>query len=262
MPSPTEATPASSCDSISHSPAPPWPAVSYYLERIAQLTNKTNQFNLTALRYSLADIEAISADSQYIGLYGKLSDRFGDNGLISIVLGRKEGAKMHLDLWLMSCRVLKRDMEIGMLDALVERAGAAGVETLLGYYIPTKKNGIVADHYEKLGFTRQPSSTNDPEASAFALSIAGYTPRNGLVKVTELVHGHRLGVNDGHRSPTQLQRSITIKVDHRVWRRWHITLAQFITTFLYTLIVKSFRKATLFNASIVLLQAMAIAGIR
>ncbi len=160
-----------------------------YLERIAQLTNKTNQFNLTTRRYSLADIESIASDSQYISLYGKLSDRFGDNGLISIVLGRKEGSAMHLDLWLMSCRVLKRDMEIAMLDALVERAQAAGVETLLGYYIPTKKNGMVADHYEKLGFIQQPSGASNPDASVFALPVAGYTPRNSHIKVTELVHG-------------------------------------------------------------------------
>ena len=65
----------------------------------------------------------ISKDSQYIGLYGRLSDRFGDNGLISIVLGRQEAATLHLDLWLMSCRVLKRDMEFAMLDAVVERRG-------------------------------------------------------------------------------------------------------------------------------------------
>ena len=81
-----------------------------YLERIAQLTNKTNQFNLTTRRYTLAEMEAISRDPAYLGIYGKLSDRFGDNGLISIVLGRRDDDLLHLDLWLMSCRVLKRDM--------------------------------------------------------------------------------------------------------------------------------------------------------
>jgi FkbH-like protein len=158
-----------------------------YLERIAQLTNKTNQFNLTTRRYTLAEIEEIATDRRYIGLYGKLSDRFGDNGLISIVLGRKEGATLHLDLWLMSCRVLKRDMEFAMLDAIVQHAQAAGIETLLGYYLPTKKNGMVADHYEKLGFTRPSASTAD--ASVFALSLPGYTPKNHHIKVMELIHG-------------------------------------------------------------------------
>ena len=95
-----------------------------YMERIAQLTNKTNQFNLTTRRYTLAEMEAIARDPQYIGLYGRLADKFGDNGLISVVLGRREGSMLHLDLWLMSCRVLKRDMELAMLDALAERAQA------------------------------------------------------------------------------------------------------------------------------------------
>ena len=152
-----------------------------YLDRIAQLTNKTNQFNLTTRRYTLAEIESISKDDRYIGLYGRLIDRFGDNGLISIVLGRKEDAMLHLDLWLMSCRVLKRDMEFAMLDTLVERAAEAGIDTLVGYYLPTRKNGMVADHYEKLGFTRLISSPVD--APIFSLSVSGYSPRNTHIKV-------------------------------------------------------------------------------
>ena len=89
----------------------------------------------------------------------------------------------------MSCRVLKRDMEFAMLDAVVERARAAGIETLLGYYLPTKKNGMVADHYEKLGFTRLASDAGGDDAPVFSLSLAGYTPRNSHIKVTELIHG-------------------------------------------------------------------------
>lgn len=158
-----------------------------YLDRIAQLTNKTNQFNLTTRRYTLAEIEAISVDSRYVGLYGRLSDRFGDNGLISIVLGRAEGTTLHLDLWLMSCRVLKRDMEFAMLDAIVERAKVAGIDTLLGYYLPTRKNVMVADHYEKLGFTSRSSSVDD--GSVFYLSVSEYVPRNTHIKVAELIHG-------------------------------------------------------------------------
>jgi FkbH-like protein len=151
------------------------------------LTNKTNQFNLTTRRYTLAEIEAISKDKNYIGLYGKLSDRFGDNGLISIVLGRKEAATLHLDLWLMSCRVLKRDMEVAMLDAMVERAARAGIDTLVGYYLPTRKNEMVADHYEKLGFIRLNSSPAD--APVFTLSVPSYSPRNTHIKVLELIYG-------------------------------------------------------------------------
>jgi len=162
---------------------------SVYLERIAQLTNKTNQFNLTTKRYTLAEIESIATDSRYIGLYGKLSDRFGDNGLISIVLGRKEGTTLHLDLWLMSCRVLKRDMELAMLDALVERARAAGIEILVGYYSPTKKNGMVAQHYAKLGFARMDPNAEAGSTQIFSLPLATYTTRNSHIQVAELIHG-------------------------------------------------------------------------
>jgi FkbH-like protein len=108
-----------------------------YLERIAQLTNKTNQFNLTTRRYTLADMEAVAQDENVIALYGKLADRFGDNGLISVVMGRLTGTELHMELWLMSCRVLKRDMEVAMLDVLVSRARNKGVRTICGYYFPT-----------------------------------------------------------------------------------------------------------------------------
>jgi FkbH-like protein len=161
---------------------------SLYLERITQLTNKSNQFNLTTRRYTLAEMEAIMQDERYIGLYGKLSDRFGDNGLISIVLGRREHDVLHIDLWLMSCRVLKRDMELAMLDLLVEHAKAANITSLRGYYFPTKKNGMVADHYEKLGFQQY---SLDPESknSVWTLDIQTYTLRNRHIKILEAVRG-------------------------------------------------------------------------
>ncbi len=123
-----------------------------YIERIAQLTNKSNQFNLTGRRYTLAEMESLMADQGFIALYGRLADRFGDNGLISVVLGRKEGSALHMDLWLMSCRVLKREMEFAMLEALIARARAAAIDRILGYFIPTKKNAMVAGHYQALGF--------------------------------------------------------------------------------------------------------------
>jgi FkbH-like protein len=159
-----------------------------YLERITQLTNKTNQFNLTTRRYTLAEIGAIAADPRYIAIYGRLLDRFGDNGLVSIVLGCREGEELHLDLWLMSCRVLKRDMELAMLDALVDRARAMSLRTLKGFYLPTRKNGMVADHYEKLGFARvslDPASN----ASAWSLDVPSYAARNRHIRILELVHG-------------------------------------------------------------------------
>ena len=158
-----------------------------YIERITQLTNKTNQFNLTTKRYTLAAMEAVLQDRSAIGLYGKLSDRFGDNGLISVLLGRKDGAVLDIELWLMSCRVLKRDMELAMLDELVVRAEAAGLKSLRGHYLPTKKNGMVADHYQKLGFATE--ATLEDGSAVYTLEIATYIPRNKHIKILELVHG-------------------------------------------------------------------------
>ncbi|TDM09563.1 MAG: hypothetical protein C4K60_10010 [Ideonella sp. MAG2] len=89
------------------------------LDRITQLTNKTNQFNLTTRRYTNAEIEAIAQNPDMIGLSGQLKDKFGDNGLISVVIGARHGQRVEIDLWLMSCRVLKRDMELAMFDELV-----------------------------------------------------------------------------------------------------------------------------------------------
>jgi FkbH-like protein len=155
-----------------------------YIERIAQLTNKTNQFNLTTRRYTLAEIEATVVDDTCIGIYGKLTDRFGDNGLISIVLGHVEATDLHLDLWLMSCRVLKRDMELAMLDGLTERAHHRNVRKLVGYYIPSAKNGMVADHYEKLGFS--PVSRDDATgATVWSLDITKYEARSRHIKILE-----------------------------------------------------------------------------
>ena len=125
-----------------------------YLERIAQLINKTNQFNLTTKRYTIAEVETLAGDPVCITLYGRLTDKFGDNGLVSVLVGRVSDATVELDLWLMSCRVLNREMELAMFDALVERCQARGVRKMVGIYIPSKKNSMVAGHYEKLGFTR------------------------------------------------------------------------------------------------------------
>ena len=160
-----------------------------HMERIAQLTNKSNQFNLTTRRYTRAELEAIAADPKYVGLYGRLSDRFGDNGLITVVLGRIEQRTLHMDLWLMSCRVLKRDMELAMLDALLERARSRHIETVIGYYLPTAKNGMVAEHYERIGF-RLLERDQQSGSSTWTLDVSSYEPRNRHIKITEMVtHG-------------------------------------------------------------------------
>ena len=157
-----------------------------YLDRIAQLTNKTNQFNLTTRRCTPAEMQAFALDPAYMTLYGRLSDRFADNGLVTVILGRKQDGALHLDLWLMSCRVLKRDMEAAMLDVLVERASATGLSALVGYYVPTSKNGMVADHYERLGFERLGEANG---TTTWRLEIDGYTPRNRHIRISGVAHG-------------------------------------------------------------------------
>ena len=164
------------------------PFQSVYLDRITQLINKTNQFNLTTRRYTSAEVEAIARDSNYIALYGKLTDTFGDNGLISVIIGRREAADLQLDLWIMSCRVLKRDMEIAMLDTLAEHARAAGVEKIVGTYLRTPKNAMVEDHYGKLGFTLE-SSAEDGSKSVWSLRVATYSPGTKHIRLGTLVNG-------------------------------------------------------------------------
>jgi FkbH-like protein len=159
-----------------------------YMDRIAQLTNKSNQFNLTTRRYTLAELDSAARDGKHIGIYGRLADRFGDNGLISVILGTIDSRTLLIDLWLMSCRVLKREMETAMLDALVEQAKARDIGLLLGTYLPTAKNGMVADHYEKLGFSLA-SRDNITGATTWSLNISDYARRSCHIRVLELIHG-------------------------------------------------------------------------
>ena len=151
-----------------------------YFDRIAQLTGKTNQFNLTTRRYTRIDIERMANDPTYITLYGRLEDKFGDNGLISVIIGEKRDDELHILLWLMSCRVLKRGMEDNMLDALVSKAQAAGCRKLVGYYYPTKKNKMVANMYETFGFV---PVGNDGDGVVTEMLIEGYAPKGKYIKL-------------------------------------------------------------------------------
>jgi len=123
-----------------------------YLERITQLTNKSNQFNLTTKRYTLSEIEAVANNPNYITLYGRLADKFGDNGVVSVVIGEVKGNIIHINAWLMSCRVLKRGMEQAMFDEIVRQAQKQGITIIKGYYYKTAKNSMVAELYKVLGF--------------------------------------------------------------------------------------------------------------
>ena len=148
-----------------------------YIPRISQLTNKSNQFNLTTLRCSVADIEEMAADENWITLYGKLEDRFGDNGVVAIEAAQidPDGKSAQIRLNLMSCRVLKRDMEYAMLDEMVKAAKKKDVAKLIGYYLPTKKNGMVAQLYTELGFTQ--------DGEIWTLDVASYQPQCRVIKV-------------------------------------------------------------------------------
>ena len=156
-----------------------------YLERISQLTNKSNQFNLTTRRYTLADIEEVNNDDNVIKLYGRLEDIFGDNGVISVVIGTiKNQDELHIDLWIMSCRVLKRNMEFAMMDKLVEQAKLRNIKTIYGYYYPTLKNKMVKDFYDLQGFDEVSSDEDGNKVYKFDISN-GYINKNNVIEVTE-----------------------------------------------------------------------------
>ena len=123
-----------------------------HMSRIAQLTNKSNQFNLTTRRYTLEEVEQVAKDPKMIPLYGSLQDKFGDNGVVTVLIGETDDSVLHMKLWLMSCRVLKRQMENAMMDELVRICQNRGISKIMGYYYPTAKNGMVKDFYEHRGF--------------------------------------------------------------------------------------------------------------
>jgi FkbH-like protein len=164
------------------------PFRSVYLDRITQLINKTNQFNLTTRRYTLSEVERLSSDPGHITLYGKLKDKFGDNGLVSVIIGRRERDALHIDVWLMSCRVIKRDMELAMFDALLAACREQGIKEIVGSYSPSPKNAMVKDHYQQLGFHRVRESQGGE--SVWRLPVEAHSsPRNKHITVKELVRG-------------------------------------------------------------------------
>ena len=155
-----------------------------YMARIAQLSNKSNQFNLTTRRYTQSDIEQFAANENYITRYGKLEDKFGDNGVVSVVIGRKDDSEkvLHLELWLMSCRVLKRDMEYAMMDSMIEACQACGIEAMIGYYYPTAKNGMVKEFYGTMGFTKIQEDHDGNTTWRFDIS-SDYAKQNTVITV-------------------------------------------------------------------------------
>lgn len=142
-----------------------------YMERITQLINKTNQFNLTTKRCSAADVYAAAEDPACINLYGKLQDRFGDNGLVSVLMARMAGDAVEIPVWVMSCRVFNRELEYAMFDILVEECVRRGISEIRGFYIPSQKNGVVADLYARLGFGLVPEESGEKQTWTFAINV-------------------------------------------------------------------------------------------
>ena len=145
----------------------PHPIDQFNIPRVAQLSQRSNQFNLRTVRYTDEDIKLICANPDYYTLSLSLKDRFGDHGLICVIILKKIDAKqLFIDTWIMSCRVLKRGMENYTLNAIVDLAAFHNFEQIIGEYIPTKKNGIVKNHYPNLGFRE--------EENKWVLNVAEY----------------------------------------------------------------------------------------
>ena len=150
--------------------------------RLSQLINKSNQFNLTTRRRTEAEVQALIGRPDHTCFSVRLSDKFGDHGLISIVIGRVSGETMEIDTWLMSCRVLKRQVEETVLNELARRAQAKGCSRLEGLYLPTKKNGMVRDFYPRMGFQTRSAT---PERGEYTLGLDTYEPRPTKITVKE-----------------------------------------------------------------------------
>ena len=156
-----------------------------YMGRIVQLINKSNQFNLTTKRYTLPQIEHIAKSyNEYITLYGKLEDKFGDNGVVSLVIGKIIADRCEIQLWLMSCRVLRREMECAMMDCFVDECKKRNVSHIIGVYIPTTKNKLVKNFYGERGFSL--ITKNQDGNSSWLLDLTkGYTLQNRNIKIGE-----------------------------------------------------------------------------
>jgi len=149
--------------------------------RIAQLSQRSNQFNLRTVRYTETDIELMAKDPDVIDLSFTLEDKFGDNGLIAVVIMKKQNAEtLFVDTWFMSCRVLKRGMENFTLNTMVGYAKAKGYKRIIGEYIPTPKNKMVEMHYANLGFSPMETS-----GQKFVLKLDEYTPRECYITKKE-----------------------------------------------------------------------------
>ena len=150
--------------------------------RVAQLSQRSNQFNLRTVRYTEADIESMAQSPDVIDLSFTLEDKFGDNGLIAVIIMKKQDeCTLFVDTWFMSCRVLKRGMENFTLNTMVEYAKAKGYKRIVGEYIPTPKNKMVEMHYPNLGFSKIESEPN-----RYVLDLTSYAPKECYITKKEV----------------------------------------------------------------------------
>ena len=142
--------------------------------RVAQLSQRSNQFNLRTVRYTEADIEKMAASKECFTFTFTLEDKFGDNGLICTAILKKENAEsLFIDTWFMSCRVLKRGMEEFVLNEIINTARIHNFKTIIGEYLPTQKNIIVKDLYKNSGFKA--------EGNRWKSDVAAYTLRKNYI---------------------------------------------------------------------------------
>ncbi|MDH7975771.1 HAD-IIIC family phosphatase [Sphingomonas sp. AR_OL41] len=149
--------------------------------RVAQLINKSNQFNLTTRRYTEAQIEALENAGDALTLQIRLRDMFGDNGIVSVIIGRRTGDIVDIDTWLMSCRVLGRGLEQAVLNQIVAEARAFGATQLLGRFVPSARNEMVREHYPKLGFA--PVDEKADGATLWSLDLTTFKPRATHIQI-------------------------------------------------------------------------------
>ncbi len=150
--------------------------------RVAQLSQRSNQFNLRTVRYTEDQIEAIENDNKQKGFAFTLKDKFGDNGLISVIILKEQDVDtVFIDTWFMSCRVLKRGMEDFALNTIVNWAKTKGYKYIIGEYISSPKNSMVAEHYPHLGFERIP----DQESSLWRLEVDSYEKKKCFINIQE-----------------------------------------------------------------------------
>ncbi|MCK1287615.1 HAD family hydrolase [Bradyrhizobium sp. 44] len=155
-------------------------------KRIAQLISKSNQFNLTTRRYSEAEIAALQTSPDAFTMQARLEDIFGDNGMISVVICRQAGQRWEVDTWIMSCRVLGRRVEEAILEHIVKKARLAGIREIIGRYIPTARNGVVRDHFSKLGFVQTDSQDGQ---TTWRLAISDHCERNLPIRADDKADG-------------------------------------------------------------------------